>query len=327
MRALITGADGFVGPHLRDHLVSAGDDVTGTGSSNGPDLLDRRGWVDLVDRIRPEVIYHLAGWSDVGGSWSDPHTTFRVNAEGTMSVLDAVRHADEANSTSTRVIVVSSADTYGVVSPADLPLTEDSPSRPSSPYGASKQAAEALANQYHRGFGVETVIARPFNHIGPGQSPRFVTAAFAARIVDCEAAGGGLVTHGDLSAQRDLTDVRDVVAAYRLLATSGTAGQTYNICSGESVPMSAVLEELIAQSTVAIDTEVDASLLRPVELPVLRGSRDAITTDTGWTPSISLTQSLADVLDSARSRAGSSSDSSASENEATDGASPERKQT
>lgn len=303
MRALITGADGFVGPHLRDHLVAAGDDVVGTGSTNGPDLLDRDGWVDLVERVRPEVVYHLAGWSDVGGSWADPHTTFRVNAEGTMSVLDAVRNADEAHSTATRVIVVSSADTYGVVTPDELPLTESSPSRPSSPYGASKQAAEALANQYHRGFGVETVIARPFNHIGPGQSPRFVTAAFAARIVDCEAAGGGVVTHGDLSAARDLTDVRDVVTAYRLLATAGRPGATYNICSGESVPMSAVLDELIAQATVSIDTEIDPDLLRPVELPVLRGSRDAITTDTGWTPSIPLTQSLADVLDSARRRA------------------------
>lgn len=303
MRALITGADGFVGPHLRDHLVAAGDDVVGTGSTTGPDLLDRDGWVELVDRVGPDVVYHLAGWSDVGGSWADPHTTFRVNAEGTMSVLDAVRRRDEANSTTTRVIVVSSADTYGVVTPDELPLTEASPSRPSSPYGASKQAAEALANQYHRGFGVDTVIARPFNHIGPGQSPRFVTAAFAARIVDCEAAGGGVVTHGDLSAERDLTDVRDVVAAYRHLATAGRSGRTYNICSGESVPMSSVLDHLIEQSTVTVTTEVDPDLLRPVELPVLRGSRDAITTDTGWTPSISLTQSLADVLASARNRA------------------------
>ncbi len=303
MKALITGADGFVGPYLQKHLLEAGDDVAGIGGRSGPDLLDRDGWFSLVSDEKPDVIYHLAGWSDVGGSWNDPHTTFRVNAEGTMTVLEAARQQNETRSKSVRVIVVSSADVYGVVTPDALPLVESAPAQPSSPYGASKVAAEALAKQYHRGFGVEAIIARPFNHIGPGQSPKFVTAAFAKRIVDCEAAGGGVVSHGDLSAQRDLTDVRDVVAAYRLLAERATPGQTYNICSGEAVPMMAVLETLIADATVEIGTEADPALLRPVELPVLQGSRAAITADTGWQPTISLQQSLADVMAYARHQA------------------------
>jgi len=158
MRALITGATGFVGPHLATHLESEGDDVTGIGHANGPDLLDDDAWKQLVADTTPDVIYHLAGFSDVGASWKAPRQAFRLNAEGTMSVLEAARLNNVQ-----RVVLVSSADVYGIASPASLPLSEDAPIQPRSPYGASKQAAEALAQQYNRGWGLDVIVVRPFN--------------------------------------------------------------------------------------------------------------------------------------------------------------------
>lgn len=298
MKALVTGAAGFVGPHLLAHLTAMGDEATGTDLGDGPDLLDPAGWNDLVAERRPDVIYHLAGWSDVGGSWQSPLTAWRVNTEGVMSVVDAAR-----NNGVTRVVIVSSADIYGTVGPDALPLTEETPVNPRSPYGVSKEAAEAIARQYHRGWNYDVVIARPFNHIGPGQSPNFVAPAFATRIAESEQQGGGEVLHGDLTPRRDFTDVRDVVRAYRLLATDGAAGQAYNICSGTDVGMDEMLSQLVSMATVEIRTTIDESLLRPVELPVLRGSHDRLTTDTGWTPQISFEETLADVLTDARQRA------------------------
>ena len=298
-RALITGVSGFVGPYLSEHLVNSGDEVIGTSNSaGGPDLLDSGGWRDLVAEHSPEVIYHLAGWSDVGGSWKNPKTSFAVNALGTQSVMEAVR----TTQTACRIVLISSADVYGTTSPEQLPITESTPTRPNSPYGVSKVAAEELARQYYRGWGIETIIARPFNHIGPGQSVKFAAPGFASRIVDCELVGGGIVTHGNLSARRDFTDVRDVVRAYRLLAIQGVPGDTYNICSGEDVAMSDLLKELVSMAKVPIETRTDPELMRPVELAVLRGSFERLAQATGWSPTIEITETLRDILVHARTQ-------------------------
>lgn len=296
--ALITGVSGFVGPYLAEHLQASGDEVVGTSTANGgPDLLDSDAWHDLVAKHRPDVIYHLAGLSDVGTSWNHPKEAFAVNAMGTLSVLEAVRTAGSRS----RILVVSSADVYGKTDAGELPIPESTPARPNSPYGASKLAAEELARQYHRGWGVKTIVARPFNHTGPGQSTRFVAPGFAGRIVDCEILGGGIVTHGDLSARRDFTDVRDVVKAYRLLATHGTPGETYNVCSGQDVAMSEILDSLVSMATVPIITSSDPELMRPVDLAVLRGSSDRLAKATGWAPTIEIAETLRDILAHARS--------------------------
>jgi GDP-4-dehydro-6-deoxy-D-mannose reductase len=298
MRALVTGAGGFVGPHLVAELTSAGDDVVALDQTNGPDLLDGEGWCRALSDHRPDVVYHLAGWSDVSGSWRNPTTTFRVNAEGTLSVLEAARAAGTE-----RVLVVSSADVYGIVDADTQPITEAHPVQPRSPYGASKQAAEALGLQYHRGHGLDVIVVRPFNHLGVGQRPNFAASAFAAQIAEAERAGGGTVAHGDLSARRDLTDVRDVVAAYRMLAVDGEGGEVYNVCSGVTVSMQYVLDGLVKRSEVDIATEIDPSRLRPVELPVLCGSSEKLHDRTGWEPRHDLDQTLTDVLTDARNRA------------------------
>ena len=298
MKALVTGAAGFVGPYLLAELDSAGDTPIAVDYDSGPDLLDPVGWVDLVKREVPDVIYHLAGWSDVGQSWHHPHRTFAVNAQGTLSVLQAAADAGVQ-----RVLLISSADVYGLVDSNDLPIVENMAPRPRSPYGVSKQAAENLGQQFVQGLGLDVVIARPFNHLGPGQRPQFAAPAFAAQIAQAEQTGGGEVAHGDLSACRDLTDVRDIVRAYRLLMNAGHAGEIYNICSGHAVSMEYVLNTLIGASTVRIETRLDPERLRPVELPMLKGSPAKLMAATRWKPRYSLGTTLSDILAQARDEA------------------------
>ena len=297
MKALITGAGGFVGPHLARELRTAGAEVTGLDLRTGPDLLDADGWRRTIENHRPDVIYHLAGWSDVGGSWLAPFDTFRVNALGSLSVVEAAVVAKTE-----RVVVISSADVYGPVPIAHQPITEQHPQAPHSPYGVSKQAMEALVLRAHRAHELGAVIVRPFNHIGPGQSTRFVAPAFASQIAAAEQAGGGEILHGDLSARRDMTDVRDVVRAYRLLAERGDPGEVYNVCRGTAIAMADLLEGLIGLARVPVTTAVDPARLRPVELPVLEGSNAKLAAATGWSPEIPLDQTLADILDDARRR-------------------------
>lgn len=297
MKSLITGAGGFVGPHLVHHLNQLGDEVVSADLGSGPDLRDADGWIDFVAEAEPDVIYHLAGWSDVGGSWVDPLSTFQINTIGTISILESIRQLGSG-----RVVMISSADVYGTVAPDVLPLTEEHPMQPRSPYGASKQAAEAAVLQYWRGHGIDAVVARPFNHLGPGQSPQFVAPSFAAQIAEAEAGGENHLRHGDLSPHRDLTDVRDVVRAYRLLAENGEAGQIYNVCSGQTVSMQHLLDALLSLSDVPISTSIDPALMRPVELPVLRGSFAKLRDATDWEPEIHLDETLRSVLDDARRR-------------------------
>jgi len=305
VKALVTGAGGFVGPHLVRHLIDAGDSVTALDLSNGPDLRDRDGWREAIADHGPEVIYHLAGWSDVGGSWAKPWTTFEVNVMGIVAVLEGARAALSGSDGSDRspiVVMVSSADVYGLVAPSELPITEAHNPKPRSPYGASKIAGEEIARSYHRAHGVPVVIARPFNHLGRGQAVNFAAASFAHQIAELEACGGGVVHHGDLSTRRDMTDVSDIVRAYRLLCLHGEAGETYNICSGSAVPIQDVLDTLISLSPSTITGEVDPALIRPVDLPVLQGSHRKLTAATGWRPKIDLAETLRDVLDDARDR-------------------------
>jgi GDP-4-dehydro-6-deoxy-D-mannose reductase len=201
-----------------------------------------------------------------------------------------------------RVVAVASADVYGQVAEADLPITEDRPLRPVSPYGASKAAADLVALQAHLGHGLAVVRARPFNHLGPGQSNRFVASALASRIATNELTEEATVPVGNLSARRDFTDVRDVVAAYRLLARHGKPGEAYNICCGRDVAVHEIAERLVALAERPMRLETDPDLLRPVDTPVLRGDPTRLHDTTGWKPALSLDQTLADVLDDWRRR-------------------------
>ena len=293
MKALVTGAAGFVGHYLLAHLADFGDETVATDrATGGPDLLDSAALTALFAAERPEVVYHLAGQADVGRSWQEPLATFRANAEGTLNVLAAAREAGVR-----RVVTVTSADVYGRVGPEDLPLSEQALLQPVSPYAASKAAADLVAQQAFLGYGQEVIRVRAFNHLGPGQSEQFVCSALAARIARNEVSGEATLRVGDLSAKRDFTDVRDVVRAYRLLAAAGHPGEAYNVCSGVSVSVQSVAEQLLALAHHPMDLVVDQALLRPIDLPDLRGDASKLHSHTGWAPATGLKKSLSDLLE------------------------------
>jgi GDP-4-dehydro-6-deoxy-D-mannose reductase len=298
VRALVTGAGGFVGAHLTAHLESSGDEVIGWDRTlEGIDITDGPAVTTAMAELRPNAVYHLAGDADVGGSWDHPASTFRANAEGTLNVLLGCRDAGVE-----RVLVVGSADVYGRVHTDDLPITEQCPLRPVSPYAASKVAADFLAVQAGLGYGLDVIRTRPFNHLGPGQSPRFVAPALAQRVAQAEINGGGEIPVGNLTPKRDFTDVRDVVRAYRLLVLDGQPGEAYNICSGAAVAVQELVDAFIAMATVDVRLTSDPDLQRPVDIPVLLGDNSKIEASTGWQPEIPLSQTLADLMGTARSR-------------------------
>lgn len=299
MRALITGGLGFVGRHLADHLRAAGDEVVSLDRHSTPsiDITDAEGTAAAVAEARPDAVYHLAGWADVGGSWKDPRTVLRVNGEGTLNVLEACRAASVG-----RVLAVASADVYGVVTEAELPLDERAPLRPTSPYAASKLAADALAQQAFLGHGLGVIRVRPFNHLGPGQAEQFVASALAARIARAERDDVDHVVVGNLEARRDFTDVRDIVRAYRLLVEQGTPGEVYNVCSGRDLAIQDLADLLVGLATRPIELRPDPELMRPADLPVLRGNASKLAAATGWAPEIPIEQTVADLLDDMRRR-------------------------
>lgn len=298
MRALVTGAGGFVGGHLVRHLRACGDDVVELeGRIDGIDITVADDLTEAVIKAEPDVVYHLAGASDVGGSWAEPRATFLANALGTLNVLEASREAGAG-----RVLAVTSADVYGRVTEAELPLHEDQPLRPVTPYAASKVAADALAQQAWLGHQMPVIRVRAFNHLGPGQSDKFVAPSLAARIARNERDGGDEVPIGNVTPRRDITDVRDVVRAYRLLVEHGQAGEAYNVCSGKAVSVEEIAARLLAMARHPMRLVIDADLKRPVDIPVLVGDSTKLATATGWAPTIDLDTTLADVLADWRSR-------------------------
>jgi GDP-4-dehydro-6-deoxy-D-mannose reductase len=292
MRALITGGKGFVGQWLSAHLKDRGDEVAVIDLET--DVADGSAVRRVVSDVRPDAVYHLAAMTHVGDSWEHPSQVLRVNVLGTAEILAAARSIPELP----RVLVVSSAEVYGVVKTDELPLGEDTATLPASPYAASKLAAEAVALQAWRGYGQPVMVTRPFNHIGPGQSPNFFVPALAKRIVEARRAGAATLPVGTLTTRRDFTDVRDVVVAYRRLIEVGEPGGIYNICSGRDVSMAEVAHDLLRLAGVELELITDPALVRPVDVPVLRGDATRLREITGWEPLIPLATTLADVLSS-----------------------------
>jgi GDP-4-dehydro-6-deoxy-D-mannose reductase len=300
MKALVTGADGFVGRHLLEHLRASDDDVVGV--DRECDVTDVESVLAALQRVRPDTIYHLAALTAVGASWSNPVEYTRVNVLGTKNVLDAASEVVPAAS----VVLVSSADVYGVVGPADLPLVETFRVAPSNPYASSKVEAEHVGHDAVRERRQRVVIARPFNHLGPGQSTAFVVPALVDRLLQAVDDGADEILVGDLSTRRDFSDVRDVVRAYRLLAEKGVSGEVYNIASGVDVGLFDMAQRLVAAIAPHVTLVTDESLLRPVDIPVSKGSYEKLRRATKWRPSIALDTSLRDVIDEMRRRRGDS---------------------
>jgi GDP-4-dehydro-6-deoxy-D-mannose reductase len=300
MTALVTGGNGFVGRHLLEHLRAQGDEAVGV--DRECDVTDASSVLAVIRDVRPDAIYHLAALTAVGESWSNPVEFTRVNVLGTKSVLDAASKVVPDAS----VVLVSSADVYGVVRPEDLPLVESFRVAPANPYSSSKVEAEHVAHDAVRERGQRVVIARPFNHVGPGQSTNFVIPAIVDRLLQALEDGADEIAVGDLSTRRDFSDVRDVVRAYRLLAEHGVGGEVYNIASGVDVGLFDITQRLVAAIAPHVRLVTDEALLRPVEIPVSRGSYEKIRRATKWRPTIALDTSLHDVIDEMRRRRGES---------------------
>jgi GDP-4-dehydro-6-deoxy-D-mannose reductase len=311
MRVLITGAGGFVGYHLAEHLKTTSDELHGTVFTGGAerchpvvkthtlDLRDTDAVRELIDTVRPQRIYHLAAQAFVPRSFEAPWETLQNNIFSQLNVIKAC--VDQKRDP--RILIVSSAEIYGPVTPDELPLTEQAALRPTSPYSVSKITQDMLALQYHLSHQLPIMRARPFNHIGPGQSDRFVAPAFALQVARIEAGQQEPVMRvGDLSARRDFTDVRDIVRAYAMILEHGQPGDVYNVASGQARSIQSLLDGLLAMTKTPITVETDPERLRPVSVPVLQGSCDHLHQTTGWKPQISFEQTLRDVLDDCRTR-------------------------
>ena len=311
MRALVTGADGFVGQWLVRELQDAGYEVHGGSRAvrmplrtldpirvnamqwHRLDLTDMDSLRTAVSASRPGAIFHLAAQSNVPASIANPGETFDFNLLGTVRLLEACRHeAPDA-----MLVVVGSADVYGTADPAQMPLREDAPLRPGNPYAASKAAAEVSTLQYARSGWVRALVTRSFNHTGPGQSEAFAVPTFAKQVAAIRAGAQPPVLRvGNLDALRDFLDVRDVVTAYRLLAQDGGPCRVYNVCSGAAVSMREIVDRLIAIAGVSVTIEQDPARLRPSDTPRLVGDASALREATGWAPKIPLEQTLTDLL-------------------------------
>jgi len=315
VRALITGAEGFAGGHLSRLLRSLEPDLQLIGTvyraaAESPalavldeavrlDLRDPDAVRDMLESFRPDFIYHLAAQAFVPRSFEYPWETLENNIRSQLNLL----HGAVQLGLKPRVLVVSSAEIYGTVPPERLPITEDFPLMPSNPYSVSKVGQDMLGLQYFLSHQLPIVRVRPFNHIGPGQNTRFVAPAFATQIARIEqGVQPPVIEVGDLSPQRDFTDVRDVVRAYHAALTRGKPGAVYNVCSGRAYSVQYLLDTLLSFSTVSVEVRVDPARLRVVDRPVVLGSARRLKMDTGWEPSIPFEQSLRDVLEECRER-------------------------
>jgi GDP-4-dehydro-6-deoxy-D-mannose reductase len=311
---LVTGAGGFAGSHLLDMLSAEGAQVvawhrpTGTPPAmagnatsvqvtwQSVDLLDREEVFRAIASLRPSLVYHCAGAAHVGRSWESTSGTFAVNVRGTHHLFEGLRRAGGR----ARVVLPSSAMVYAST---DEALTEDDPLMPRSPYALSKLAQE-MVGLHAISDALHVTIARAFNHVGPRQNAYFAASGFARRIADVEA---GRWEHeiavGNLSARRDLTDVRDTVRAYRLILERGQSGRAYNVCSGRAISIGDLLDMLLARARVTIRVRVDTVRYRPNDIPVLVGDHTRISTELGWQPLIPLERTLDDLLEFWRGQA------------------------
>jgi len=314
-KVLITGIAGFAGSHLAELLLSKGYEVHGlcrprskTDHIEGiksklqledADLLDSHSLYSTIARIKPDYIFHLAAQSFVPTSWVSPSVTLEVNVVGSANLFEAIRQAG----ISPAIQIACSSEEYGLVKPEEIPIKEDNPLRPQSPYAVSKVAMDYLGYQYFCSYNIHIVRTRGFNHTGPRRGETFVTSNFAKQIALIEKGKQEpVISVGNLDAQRDWTDVRDVVRGYLMAVEKCDAGEVYNICTGKAVRVGDMLDLLLSFSKVKVKVQKDPNRMRPSDVPVLVGDNTKFCTKTGWKVEIAFEKTMKDLLDYWRER-------------------------
>lgn len=296
-RILITGITGFVGRYLHtlfkeDNKIVYGIDRKKSNKKNifSCDIRDKKILFEIINKIKPDTVFHLAAQSSVKKSWENPELTRQINVFGTKNLLDSIFEAG----LDTRILIVSSGDIYGAVK--EVPTTETTSPNPNNPYSKSKREVEKISLQYFKNFKLDVMISRTFSHTGPGQTPAFVCSGFAKQIAEIEKGKSKSIKVGNLDARRDFTDVRDIIRAYVLAIEKCKPGEIYNICSSKAVSIKYILDTLIKFSDAKIYVEKDLGRLRPEDVPVVLGGNTKFVKETGWEPKIPIENTLKDLL-------------------------------
>lgn len=309
---LITGANGFLGRHLAKMLETDNNPVYGISRripqdlvEEHPDiryeqcnLVDHAAVFEILKKIKPDFIYHLAAESSVASSWKSPINIMNNNVLSQINIFEAIRELG----LSSRIVVAGSSEEYGLVRKSDLPVNEKCCFNPLSTYAVSKVAQDMLAYQYHKSYNMDIVRVRSFNLTGPSSSPVYALSSFAKQIADIEKSlAKNTIMVGNLNVKRDYTDVRDAVKAYHQVALKAKPGAVYNLCSGKAHDLRDLLDYLVSLSNMNIRIEVDKSRFRPSDLPVMLGDNTKIRTEIGWMPEIDIHDTLIDLLNYWRS--------------------------
>lgn len=313
MKALIIGGAGFVGGYLADHLhnqckwsvsvtkmphetISVNNDIT----VYDLDILQIESITNLIDKLRPDYIFHLAAQSSVALSWKNPNLTVDVNIKGSINVLDAIRDISNYNP---RILLIGSGEEYGHIRVGDTPINEDITPRPGNIYAATKACQNMIGKIYSNAYNMDIMSVRAFNHIGPKQAPLFVLPDFCKQVAEIEAGlHEPVIRVGNLSAKRDFTDVRDVVNAYALLMQYGEKGETYNVGSGHAIAIQDILDMILKESNVNITIEVDSARLRPVDVPIIEADVQKLKECTAWNQQYLIGDTITSVLNEWRTK-------------------------
>lgn len=309
--ALIIGGAGFVGNYLAEYLHdTCGYFVNSTkleqetlqspyGEVYNLDILNQTEIENLMKDIKPDCIFHLAAQSSVALSWKRPQLTVDINVKGTVNLLEALKNVEYKG----RVLLIGSGEEYGVIKEEECPITEENLLRPGNIYAATKACQNLLGGIYARAYGLDLMMVRAFNHVGPNQIPQFVVADFCSQVAAIEKGKQSPEIHvGNLSAKRDFTDVRDVVAAYAMIIEKGKTGETYNVGSGKAIAIDEILNRILSFTKEEIKVIIEKEKFRPVDVPIIEADITKLVTDTGWEQKIPLDRTLQETLDYWRSR-------------------------